>query len=586
LLNTYIGEQRQALRAETQQRADAKEAQERADAKEAQERADAKEAQERADAKEAQERADAKEAQERADAKEARERADAKEAQERADAKEANVREDKLAYQAREERLAKEAHEREIELTKLKSGAKAKSTSKSTSIASTPSEVYNSTHFQKWEIPFASVVHACKDYVAAPETDVRSQMITFLKPIATSVLLQCHDKHATTVPGLHKPDAVLTRSGLRSFGAPAVAFLAEFKARNVVVGDGVAVFTFPSEEKGKVIDKLSRLRAARPGADLHGMLSNGYHYQLFKFDDNDAFHESNVFTLHDVGPLKTVLKLAADSMAKTLFFVQVLQQTDMFKSMDVRSLLGFGRHCPMWEFGNDGRQVAVVVAETPQETGHLLHGFNVFLELSNKAQAADRTDPLYSPLFVWSEVDKSKAFAVFDEVGERWTKKMFDENKLTVRDFSDVLGQIEFFHKCGFIHADVASRNFVQVTKNGVLRSILIDASSAVRIGTSAWLGGTVVNGALSWLASNLEHINEKRYSEVVPPSKQDELWSFVFAVIDLCFPNMPEGGDILEFRKSQVKRLPLSKISALIDNLQYDQLAAAVADLVCAPLA
>jgi hypothetical protein len=259
-----------------------------------------------------------------------------------------------------------------------------------------------------------------------------------------------------------------------------------------------------------------------------------------KLDGTDVFHESKMFTLHDIGPLNATLKFAADSMGETFFFVKELKKHARYASMCVRSLLGVGRHCRVWEIGDiTGGSVAVVVAETAEESRHLRRSYDVFRKLSKKAESAGRTGPLYSPQYVWCDV--SRAFAVYTQVGERWTEKLYKENKLTARDVRDVLDQIKFFHECRFIHSDVAARNLVSYEDGeGSRHTVLIDAGSAVDIGSDEWFGGTVGNASVGWLEKNYGHVVANRFASVAPPSKQDELWSFVFLVLDLCFAKRP----------------------------------------------
>jgi hypothetical protein len=411
----------------------------------------------------------------------------------------------------------------------------------SSSNALTPTEFYELNKPTHWQVQAKreEFVGAHKSYTTAYESAVQTEMIAALKEIASSCGLECFDAHARGVSGLHKPDAVFTPLHFFVASAAAVAFLAEFKARSSIADDG-QLFAFTSSLQGQVMDKLSRLRVVRPGEDLFATLSNGYHYQLFKLDAQGGVHASDVFLFSDVGALKAVMRLAAASMAPKFWFQSLLQKEDLFKHMSVRSLLGAGAQCRAWEFGDESLQsVAVVVAETAGACRHLMQSYRVFADLAGKISEMPKPPPLYTPLFRWSAYDCQKAVCVFAQAGTRWSSDMYRANLLTRQDVHDIVDQIKLFHDHGYIHCDVALRNCVQYedNDNGTFRSVLIDAGAAVKEG-ERWCGGTVNNAAISWLEANLEKAvrveANKRVDDIAVPTKKEELWSFVFAEMDL----------------------------------------------------
>jgi chemotaxis protein histidine kinase CheA len=577
----------------------AKEEQERADrlASEAQERADRlakeeKEEQERADRlakeekKQEQERADklakeAKEEQERAD-KLARE--EKKQEQERADRL---AKEEKKQEQERADRLAREAQERNDRLAKETREAQAKRGDNS--LVSTPSEIYKATNGSRvaWSLMYEREAQRDCTYNTASEETVQTEMIKALEKIAESCGLKCHDTHTCGVRKLHKPDAVFTlgASSEHMISARVVVFMAEFTARAERKDGAVRTFTFPPDEMGQVVDKLLRLRNVRDYDDLFAMLSNGFHYQLFKLDGAGVLHETRVHTLHDVGPLKAAMALAKGSLEDKFWFVEILQKNGDFRGMGAQAMLGAGAHCRAWKCANSERSIAVVVAETADTSDHLLHNYRVF-----EALAASREDDnvlLYTPLWKWMSYDGSKALAVFAQAGERWTASMFREMKLTRQDVLDIADQIEHFHRNGYIHCDIALRNFVRYqAPDGEFHSVLIDAGAAVNVKRGEkWRGGTVNNASIAWLMANLDKVEASDHANVTVPSKEDELWSFVLAVMDMCFPTPSDRREIIECRKQRIGIGALAAIPTLLrGEIKYTEVANAVADMLLLP--
>jgi hypothetical protein len=452
-------------------------------------------------------------------------------------------------------------------------------TSTSASVASTHSEVFTRTQLDPWTVDASPVERRVADYAEAYESAVQEAMIALLTSIGDECDLTCHDTHVSGVRGMLKPDAVFTlkASKFYTITARAVALLADFRARRALPHAGV--FSFAPDEAGQVIDKLRRWRQAGGEGTLFGLLSNGFHYQLFHLAAvTERIGATAVCTLHDVGPLKAVLKMAAAAISDRFSFVSKLTEVAQYAHMSVRSLLGAGAHCRAWEFGDDNhRSVAVVVAETAEACKHLLHSYGVFEEL-----AAIRAPGglLYSPQFKC--VVGEKAIVVFAEVGERWTTEMFASAQLTRQDVADIVDQIAHFHKHGYIHCDVALRNFVRFEdENGVHHSVLIDAGAAVKKG-GKWCGGTVNNAAIGWLEDNLEKVDARRFADVAVPSEADELWSFVFAAMDLCFPKLTDHDKLIAFRRRQVCFPAVAAIGTLVNALDYAGVACAVADLLC----
>lgn len=142
-------------------------------------------------------------------------------------------------------------------------------------------------------------------------------------------------------------------------------------------------------------------------------------------DAEGVFHSSTVFVFSDVGPLKAVMRLAANAIARKFWFQQLLRKRTPFADMSVISLLGSGTNCSAWEFGNDdGEAVAVVVAETPDACSHLLHSYDVFTKVATSLSALPLKPPHYTPMLLLSEDDK--VVCVFAQVGMRWSASSRD----------------------------------------------------------------------------------------------------------------------------------------------------------------
>jgi hypothetical protein len=187
---------------------------------------------------------------------------------------------------------------------------------------------------------------------------------------------------------------------------------------------------------------------------------------------------------------------------------------------------------------------------------HLAHNYNVFCDLASKREEGDKDLPLYTPLRQWTvDGEQKKAVAVFAEVGQTWSPRLFHAGELTRQDVTDIVKQIEFFHKHGYIHCDVALRNLVRYKDaSGAYRSVLIDAGAAVKMG-GKWCGGTVNNASVAWLKKNFANFKANLLVEV--PTVVDELWSFVFAMLDLVYPKrgalLPQvGKDEFELNSSE----------------------------------
>jgi hypothetical protein len=542
------------------------------------ERADKQRADERADKQRADERADKQRADERADKQRADERADKQRADERADKQRADERADK--QRADEQRQNARNHEFRM----LQQQQQQQQPQGGMSLSH--SELYDKVKPAEWVIEANQVEHRRRHYNAADEATVQNEMMQILENIARECGLNCDDTHDIVVHGLHKPDALITASTFHTVCPLDVALIVELKARTQLKRDKVPFFTFPNDHSGQVIDKLLRLRQVRTYGTLFGMLSNGYHYQLFKLyfnNSTDTCYKTKVYTLKDVGPLMSVLTTAAAEIKPLFWFVEELHKDKRFSGMSVRQLLGAGAHCRAWEFGNvKYESVAVVVAESKSGVRHLQRCVGVFRDLARKGE---RPKVLYEPLHLWCDEEDSRAVAVFPQVGTCWTREMFQAFELTRQDLIDVVDQIKHFHDNGYIHCDVAARNIVRYQDaGGDFHSVLIDAGTAVKAGEK-WCGGTMSNAAVTWLQPNLPNINVAAltaYGVVTVPTKQEELWSFVFAVMDLCF-SRPDVDlrSLVEFRKEQLKLPAVAAIGELVDKLDYRGVAKAVGDLV-----
>jgi hypothetical protein len=235
----------------------------------------------------------------------------------------------------------------------------------------------------------------------------------------------------------------------------------------------------------------------------------------------------------------------------------------------------------VWECGTDDEKasVAVVVAHG-DEILHLAHNYNVFCDLASKREEGDKDLPLYTPLRQWTvDGEQQKAVAVFAEVGQTWSPQLFRAGELTRQDVTDIVKQIEFFHKHGYIHCDVALRNLVRYKDaSGAYRSVLIDAGAAVKMG-GKWCGGTVNNASVAWLKKNFANFKASLLVEV--PTVVDELWSFVFAMLDLVYPKR-DRSNLIAAREEQAAFPAVAAIGKLVVDRKYDDVANAVADLLC----
>jgi hypothetical protein len=516
------------------------------------------------------------------------EREYAAKANEREYAAKANERED--AATAKEREYAAKAKEwahlekmATLEVEKLKRENRDAASASHTALTYT--ELHKAATHEHWNLQFDAVPHYCAKYEAAPEADVQGESITQLTAIGGSCSLNCHDTHNDGVKGLHKPDAVFTHKECKFYAvsAAAVAFVAEFKPRRVIANDKAHVF--PSSELGQVLDKLNRLRKVRKWGSLYGVLSNGHHYQLFMLKDSGAFASSDMFTFHDIGPLKAVMTMAEQSIRQEFWFAEHLSKEAQFAGMSVRSLLGAGAHCRAWEVGRDDNasSVAVVVAQD-EGVDHLLRNYRVFSDLATKRELNQYAGPLYEPLHCWRDWASPKAVAAFAQVGETWSASLYRAQQLTCQDVIDIADQIEFFHKCGYIHCDVALRNFVRCeATNGMFRSVLIDAGAAVKkTAAQKWRGGTMNNASVEWLTKNRVSVEAQRFDCVTVPTEVDELWSFAFAVMDLAFVRPFDSEQLIQFRKEQIATF--SSLVELVGRLDYRGVATAVAKLVCLP--
>jgi hypothetical protein len=191
----------------------------------------------------------------------------------------------------------------DVEAAKIKLQSDARSASASASaIAYLTAEVASKTKIAEWQFSYDRQLRECPAYADAPESTVQTEMIKWLTKFSLPLGLKCHDTHSSGVHGLNRPDAVFTLAAANLVtGAPAVAFMAEFKARSATAAE---LHEFPPHEVGQVLDKLSRLRAVRQTGALYAMLSNGHHYQLFMMAvaraTSEAFHKSIVYTFGDV----------------------------------------------------------------------------------------------------------------------------------------------------------------------------------------------------------------------------------------------------------------------------------------------
>jgi len=520
-----------------------------------------------------------------------KEREDAAKAKEREDA--AKERKDAMAHaekmaalEVEKLKAAPEVKVAELELKKRVREIGDAATASRTALTYT--ELHGAATHEEWDLHFDAVPRDCADYVAAPEADVQVESIDLLTAIGGSCNLNCHDTHKGGVKGLHKPDAVFTHKECKFYtvSAPAVAFLAEFKPRKVIENDKAHVF--PSSESGQVLDKLNRLRKVRKWGSLYGVLSNGHHYQLFMLKDSGAFASSNMFTFHDIGPLKAVMTMAEQSIRQEFWFAEHLAKEAQFAGMSVRALLGAGAHCRAWEVGGDDNasSVAVVVAQG-EGVDHLLRNYGVFSDLATKRVLNQYEGPLYEPLHCWRDPDSTKAVAAFAQVGETWSASLYRAQQLTCQDVIDIADQIQFFHKCGYIHCDVALRNFVRYeATDGTFRSVLIDAGAAVKktAAQKKWRGGTMNNASVEWLTKNRASVEAQLFDCVTVPTAVDELWSFAFAVMDLAFVRPFDSKQLIEFREEQMATF--SSLGELVKKLDYGGVATAVAKLVCLPKA
>jgi hypothetical protein len=426
----------------------------------------------------------------------------------------------------------------------------------------------------KWNLTPTDDTVALSCAAACPSASraaVQAEMVALLGPVGKVCGLTIADTHVAGVAGLHKPDLVF--SLLPFVTALAVGVVVELKARRAL-GDAAVFGGFSQDHVGQLIDKLSRLRRVRATAVLYGICSNGFHVQYFMLSGQELF-KSDVFTLADRGMLKHVLCAARDSLVGDFQFLDVVAKQLPPTEWQIKSLLGAGSRCRAWEMGRGDVSITLVVADTDEGRAHLRHNYDVFSELHGEKASAQLDVLLYRPM--WIESSQRTTVAAFEQCGVRWSQSMM--HLLTRGDVDDIIAQLAFMHRCGFIHGDVATRNFVRFTVDGVARSVLIDAGSATKSG-DAWRGGTVFNASVAWLESNLHHIRNHQRSQVQPGTVQDDLWAFVFALCDMRTVDRLQWGDVLAYRRAFVQSRHIAEIGEHVEKCDYALVARKVSDL------
>jgi hypothetical protein len=441
----------------------------------------------------------------------------------------------------------------------------------------TTSELAEKTPCAKWEHLQSTNEVVALSYTTAVEATVQAEMVALLGPIGEECGLTMADTHSAGVPGLHKPDLVFSLLSfvLNVLTALAVGVVVELKARRAL-GDAAVFGGFTQDHVGQLIDKLARLRRVRATAVLYGICSNGFHVQYFMLSGQGLF-KSDVCTLADRGMLKHVLCAARDSLVGDFQFLNLVAKRLPPTEWQIKSLLGAGSHCRAWELGQGNLSLTLVVAETDEGRAHLRHNYDVFTELREKA-SAQLDVLLYTPM--WIESSQRTTVAAFQQCGVRWSQSMM--HLLTRRDVDDIIAQLAFMHRCGFIHGDVATRNFVRFTVDGVARSVLIDAGSATKSG-DAWRGGTVFNASVAWLESNLHRIEDQR-SQVQPGTVQDDLWAFVFALCDMRSVHWLQRDHLIDHRQQLVTNRHIAEIGKHVAECEYALVARKVSDLLFLP--
>jgi hypothetical protein len=569
--NEAAAAERAAAEAAAAERAAAERAAAEAAAEREAERAEA--AAERADARAAAERADARAAAERAEA--AAERAEIRAAAER-EAKRAEAAAER-AERAEDRAAAEAAEKRKHELEAKKIGASRNDVSFAGSC--TTSELAEKTPCAKWEHLQSTSDRVALSYTDAVEATVQAEMVALLGPIGEECGLKMADTHSAGVPGLHKPDLVFSLLSfvLNVLTALAVGVVVELKARRPL-NDAAVFGGFTQDHVGQLIDKLARLRRVRATAVLYGICSNGFHVQYFMLSGQELF-KSDVCTLADRGMLKHVLCAARDSLVGDFQFLNLVAKRLPPTEWQIKSLLGAGSHCRAWELGQGNLSLTLVVAETDEGRAHLRYNYDVFSELHGEKASAQLDVLLYTPM--WIESSQRTTVAAFQQCGVRWSQSMM--HLLTRGDVADIIAQLEFMHRCGFIHGDVATRNFVRFTVDGVARSVLIDAGSATKSG-DAWRGGTVFNASVAWLEGNLHRIEAHEKWLVQPGTVQDDLWAFVFALCDMRSVHWLQRDHLIDHRQQLVTNRHIAEIGRHVEKCEYALVARKVSDLLFLP--
>jgi hypothetical protein len=497
---------------------------------------------------------------------------------ERAEAAERAERERERAERAEAAERAERAEVRAYELKKLELHTKNIAVPSQVDVSEagscTTSELAAKTQLSTWDLPSTTDTVVNLRYAVADEAAVQAQMAALLGPIGKECGLMMADTHVAGVPGLHKPDLVfsLLPFVLNVLTALAVGVVVELKARRAL-SDAALFGGFTQDHVGQLIDKLVRLRRVRKMAVLYGICSNGFHVQYFMMSGQQLF-KSDVFTLADRGMLKSVLRAAHASLVSDFQFLDLIAEQLPPAEWQIKSLLGAGSHCRAWEVGKGDESITLVVAETEEGRAHLRHNYDVFAELHLK-NAPAQLDVLYKPF--WINSSQHTTVAAFQQCGVRWSQSMM--HLLTRRDVDDIVAQLAFMHQCGFIHGDVATRNFVRFSVDGVPRSVLIDAGSATKSG-DAWRGGTVFNASIAWLEGNLHHISNHQRSQVQPGTPKDDLWAFVFALCDMRTVDRLQWGDVLAYRRAFVQSPHVAEIGMHVEKLEYAVVTRKVSDL------
>jgi hypothetical protein len=532
----------------------------------------------------------------------------------------------------RREQERRELRKHELDLAKLQSGG-AIGGERSVS----HSELYTSKQKanSNWNVAYSSEVRDVSPYATAPEDRVQKEMMDLLPTVNGSLAFV--DTHATDVAGLGKVDIIgmpTTVAKISTASAHTAAIVVELKRRDQLADP--RQFSFPSSDKGQVLDRLARMRSVRPNGPLYGMLSNGYHVAYLKLEE-DVLHETTVHTLAEVGLLKAVLQLAHNDLVggDLAFFKQL---PDVYRNLRVASRLGAGSQCEVWELadGKTNAAFAVVVAKNELAVKHLHHSVTVLRELKLAADGtassdgkekletkADEHDDDSAPLTKGAKKTKTliaaaaaapavpstptapsptvpgpgspaahlytliyfarsplnSGIAIFREVGARWTP----ETKLARRDLSDIAAQLEFIHGAGYVHCDVANRNMVQyVEDDGSLRSVLIDFGAAIKRSDAKSLGGTVYNAPIEWLERNWPIVSGvdacDKIDQLTPMKPADDLACFAWAVIDLRVAKV-ELSDVIAHRQKLMCNPVVADIFKAVEELRYAEVAAKLAD-------